>query len=345
MTRPGARASLAAAFLMASSLEARDLWISAPIPKAGAGALAPARITRSKWYTPTPLPRPPFAVIAWGESGVVELASAERFPGPSKAVEPTLIDRTYLRIGRGRPLPLTGAVAGEAVTRLDATYAGVGLATLGVQLRATLVNHEAGAFAARLVELGAEAAIKEREEKRESKKPAKEAGTEGAKTFAAVSDGKPLEDAEWAEIARTPLGLPLELVPDAHPLRLLAGGTLKVILLEGGRPLSGVRVRVAQSPASQGPSAATLGPIAVTDADGAAVVKLDREGPLLLSATTIRRITKADKKRDEATKNADWISASTSLRLDVLTPPKAEPKPTGSPVPARKKPRAGAKKQ
>ena len=101
-----------------------------------------------------------------------------------------------------------------------------------------------------------------------------------AKAYVRV--GEPVSDTSWSD----PVGLPLELVPEADPTRLRNGDALTLRLLWQGRPLSGLAVGAVPSGA-----AAVLRP---TDEDGRVTVALDRAGPWLLRATRVRRAEPPD---------------------------------------------------
>ena len=90
------------------------------------------------------------------------------------------------------------------------------------------------------------------------------------------------DDAWWE-----PLGLDLELVPEADPTRLRPGDTLRVRLLAGGRPRPGLPVACVNA-------ARTERAFATSDADGRIAVRLEHPGPWLLAATLLRRVDRAD---------------------------------------------------
>ena len=286
---------------------AHETWLTAVVP---APASAPARGRQAK--APRPAPQRP--VLVAGDSGAVELSTGSRFPVTENAVKPERIDRTYVRFGSGRPLPMTGAREDGPVTRLEATYAGAGLAVLAVQLKPSFIEIPAAEFDAYLDEIGAAEALADRRKRKETRKPGREVYTKIAKTFARVVDPKKkLVEAPRRDTAAEPLGLPLELVLGADPSGLRAGGTLTATLLSEGKPAAGQAVRVF---AADG-SASTL----TTGADGTLSVPLAREGRLLLAATAIRRTTKADRRRGDVFRKADWESVWTSLALDVSAGP------------------------
>ncbi len=310
---------------------AHETWLTAVVPAPAAPA---ARTVPARGGKAAPRPTPSRPTLSPGDSGSVELATGSRFPVSEGAVEPASVDRTFVRFGPGRPMPMTGARADGTVTRLEATYAGAGLAALAVQLKPAFAEVPPAEFDAYLGEIGATQALADRTKRKEAKKPGREVYSKSAKTFARVVDPKKRTlEAPALESAAEPLGLPLEFVVAADPSGLRAGGTLPATLLSAGRPLGNQTVRLFTADGS----ASTL----TTGADGTLLVPLAREGRLLLAATTIRRTTKEDRKRGEVFRKADWESAWTSLQLEVLP---ALPPATAAPRPTRKpgrKPKAG----
>lgn len=325
---PRSRLALALLAVVSVPALAHETWLTAVVP---APSSAPARVKPAKALRPAPQ-RP---VLVAGDSGAVELSTGSRFPVSENAVKPERIDRTYVRFGSGRPMPMTGAREDGPVTRLEATYAGAGLAVLAIQLKPNFIEIPAAEFDAYLDEIGAAEALADRRKRKETRKPGREVYTKIAKTFARVVDPKkrPVET-PGRDAAAEPLGLPLEIVLGADPSGLRAGGTLTATLLSEGKPAAGQAVRVFGADGA----ASTL----MTGADGTLSVPLAREGRLLLAATAIRRTTKADRRRGDVFRKADWESLWTSLALDVsaAAPGVPAPKTPKTPKPA-KKPKRG----
>lgn len=315
------RLALALLAGLALPAPAEETWLTALVP-APATPVAKAAPARSGKAAKRPTPARP--LLAPGDSGSVELTSGSRFPDPGTAVAPDRVDRTFVRFGPGRPMPMTGARQDGGVTRLEATYAGAGLAALAVQLKPAFAEVPAAEFDAWLEEAGAAEAAAERRRRKEAKKPGREVTTAAAKTFARVVDPRKLAvETPALESAAEPLGLPLEFVLSADPSALRAGQTLPATLLRDGKPCGGQAVRLRGADGSS----AEL----VTAPDGSVAVPLAREGKLLLTAALLRRTTKEDRKRGEAFRKADWESLRTSLHLEVLPAPPsaaAPPKPT-----------------
>lgn len=325
-TKVGLALALAAAAFAAPG-SAAETWLHPVLPQSVVKAAPPARRGARPSRPPATAAPLPFPSALSGESSFVELTTGSRFPEPGSAVAPERIDRSLVRLGAGRPLPLTSARVDGAVTRLEATWAGQGLATLGILLVPEARTVEAAEFEAFLREAGATAALAERTKKKETKKTARIVAVEGARAFAGVM-APPRSAAAVDPAAGTdePLGLPLEIVVGVPPLPLRAGTTLSASVLVDGKPAPGAVVR-AWMPGRDAPSAVAA------DEHGAFALPLESDGRLLLAAASVRRTAKADRARGEAWKKADWEVQRSTLELLVL--PRA-PAPTPAPTKASK---------
>ena len=310
----------------AAPASATETWLHPVLPQSVVKAAPPARRgarPARPAVSATPLP---FPTSLSGESSFVELTTGERYPEPGSAVAAERIDRSFVRLGEGRPMPLTSAKADEAVTRLEATWAGQGLATLGVLLAPEARTLEAAEFEAFLRDAGATAALAERTKKKETKKAAKIVAVASARAFAGVlAPPRSVAPIDPAAGTDEPLGLPLEIVAGLPPLPLRAGTTLAVSVFLDGKRAPGAVVRV-HAPGSDAPV------VFFADAQGVVSVPLENEGRLLLAAAAVRRTVKADRARGEAWKKADWEVQRSTLELLVLPRvPAPTPGPTMTP--------------
>jgi hypothetical protein len=322
-TRGSVRGCLAVLLAaLAAPAPAAETWLHPVLPQAVLKS-APARRGARPARPSVPAKAYPFPVALSGESSFVELTKGERFPEPASAVPAERIDRTFVRLGTGRPMPLTSPKIDGTVTRLEATWAGHGLATLGVLLTPEARTIEAAEFEAFLEESGAKAARAERTRRKETRKGARTVTLESARSFAGVADLRHVADPTQG--TDDPLGLPLEIVATVPPLPLRVGSSLWATVLLDGKPAPGAVVR------AYSPGNAAVGAV-LADANGSVVLPLEREGRLLLATATGRRTVKADRLRGEAFRKADWEVRRTTLELLVL--PKA-------PAPAPKRPPKG----
>ena len=306
---------------------AAETWLHPVLPQSVVKAAPPAHRGARPARPSAAAPPLPFPTALSGDSSFVELTTGGSFPEPGSAVGPERIDRSFVRLGGGRPMPLTAPKADGAVTRLEATWAGQGLATLGILLAPEARTVEAAEFEAFLREAGATAALAERTKKKETKKTAKVVAVESARAFAGVvaspRSAAPVDPATGTD---EPLGLPLEIVVGVPPLPLRAGTTLTASVFLDGKPVPGAVVR-AYAPGGGEPA------VALADAQGVLSLPLESEGRLLLAAAAVRRTGKADRARGDAWKKADWEVQRSTLELLVL--PRASA-PTPAPAKAPK---------
>lgn len=332
IVRAFALATLAAA---AAEAAAAETWLHPVLPATVVKA-APADRRGGRAARPAAPPRTaPFPTAVSGDSSFVEVTTGERYPEPGGPVPQERIERSFVRLGGGRPMPLTGARVDGPVTRLEATWVGQGLATLGLLLAPEARTVEAAAFEELLREAGAGEALALRAKRKETRKPARIVSIETARAFAGiVAPPRASRTADPAAGRDEPLGLPLELVAEVPPLPLRVGSAISATLLLDGKPLPGVSVRaLAPDP---------VAPVVVpTDERGSVTLPLEREGRLLLAASAVRRTEKSDRARGEIWKKADWEVRRTTLELLVLPKAAAAPTPAakGKRPPARTKPR------
>lgn len=322
--------ALAACAALSGRASAAETWLHPVLPQSVVKAAPPTR-RPGRTARPAASPRTwPFPTAVSGDTSFVELTAGQAWPEPGGAIPPERIERAFARLGEGRPMPLTGAKADGPLTRLEATWTGQGLATLGLLLAPEPLTVEAASFEAFLREAGAEEALATRAKKKETKKPARAVSITTARAFAGIvappNAARVVDPAAERDEA---LGLPLEIVAGVSPLTLRAGTTLTATVVLDGEPLPGAVVRAFAAGAGA--------PVAVAaDGRGVVALPLEREGRLLLAAASVRRTAKSDRARGEVWKKADWEVRRTTLELLVL--PKAAPAPT--PAPKKKRPPA-----
>ncbi len=113
------------------------------------------------------------------------------------------------------------------------------------------------------------------------------------------------------DLATRPLGHVLEIVPEKDPAALAAGEPLPVQVLFRGKPLAGVRVSAA--PAEAEMKGHDFPVTAETDAQGRALLKLDRGG--LWYARLIHMVAAQDDPE------VDWRSFFATLTFEVPSKP------------------------
>ncbi len=329
------------ALLLLTNTAFGSIWITAVIPStkdqtAQPAAPEPAKPSPSKKKQKPKTARPPGGtpparpMIPAGENGIVELGFGSRFPVSDSSIPKDQIDRTLLRLGAGRPFPLTGARPDGSVTKLDATYLTPGTATLGLQLVAAYSERGGSDFEAYLEEIGATAAQEERKKKKDTKKPGREVLIASTKSFAGVYDpsGRNQPDSSAPSFSE-PLGFPLEFIVKDDPLDLRSGRTLSVTLLQSGQPVANQVVTVTEEGSEPRKTR--------TGENGSVEVSFERQARVLFSSTVMRRLSKQEKKKNDIYKKADWESQSASLQLEILAPRPVTPTPTPAAAKKRKK--------
>ena len=253
-----------AALLGAAPLAAHDFWIE------------PSR------YAAAP-----------GEPLALRLRVGEAFAGEALPRDPAHLAR-FTAVGPQVELAVSGIDGGEPAGFLDAP-AGAYVVVYGShpgELRL-----EAPKFARYLAEEGLEGIQLERERRGEAGEPVRERFSRCAKAL--VRLGAEADGAVFAQ----PVGLELELVPEADPTRPPRGGELAFRLLHGGKPLAGVLVT-----AVSGLRPATR-VAARTDAAGRVLLPIAGPGPWLVRSVHMVR--------PPAGSGADWESLWASLTFEI----------------------------
>jgi len=230
--------------------------------------------------------------VGKGEGLGFSLSSGMDFPAPESAVAADRLLTRSVRLA-GQTQSLTPGKAGKALPLLGAAPA-EGIAAVWVATRPrtlTLTPEQVDEY---LAEIGAADTVGPVWKKSGQKKWT-ETYAKLAKTFVRVGEAG---DGSWAE----PVGLGLELVPEADPTRLRVGDALTLRLLLEGRPLGDFAVGAA--PALPGKPR-----LLRTDAQGKVSLRLDQAGPWMVRVTRIV---------PSPGKPAEWDSAFTTLTVDVL---------------------------
>jgi uncharacterized GH25 family protein len=230
--------------------------------------------------------------VAKGESLGFGLTSGMDFPAPETAVAADRLLSRSFRLAE-RVESLTPGKADLAL-RLSAAAAAEGIAAVWVATRPrtlTLTPEQVDEY---LAEVGATDTVGPLWRK-SGQTSWRETYAKLAKTFVRVGEAA---DGSWAE----PVGLSLELVPEADPTRLGVGDTLALRLLLDGRPL-------ADFPVGAAPAVPGRPLLLRTDAQGRVSVRLSQPGPWMLRVTRIV---------PSALRAGEWDSAFTTLTLDVL---------------------------
>lgn len=173
---------------------------------------------------------------------------------------------------------------------LGSSTAGAGSLTLaspGTHVIAIATSHfrselPAEQFTAYLEEEGLTAALQFREREGQTDAPGREVFNRVAKTLIEVGTSS----ASAGAAATTPLGLPLEIVPERNPYAADRHNRLPVRILYFGRPLSGALVTLNDLESGDWPTASTR-----TDKGGRAAFDVPRRGRWLLNVVWSRPLS------------------------------------------------------
>jgi uncharacterized GH25 family protein len=232
---------------------------------------------------------------AQGEQVDVRVRVGEHFQGDPVPRSSSRIERFAAMVPGDRELelPLKGAEgadpAGQAVLPVPGTW------ILVYDTNHARVELEADKFEPYLREEGLEAIIALRKQRGQSAARSREIYSRCAKALVVV--GK-----ETGGHDRV-LGLPLELVPEASPAALPAGGELPVLLLYQGKPLAGALVVALRKDQPTEKVSARSGK------DGRVRLRLDRPGDWLVKAVHMVPAPEAS--------GADWESIWASLTFHM----------------------------
>ncbi len=153
-------------------------------------------------------------------------------------------------------------------------------------------------FTAYLRAEGLELALRRRQERAQQALPGREAYRRCAKAL--VQAGPAAADTAYRRV----LGLPLELVPDQNPYRLVPGAALTLRVLRAGQPVRGAPVQVwQQRPAGQPATHFATH----ANQNGRVLLRLSGPGPYLVAAVDMAEAPAALRAR------ADWLSTWASL--------------------------------
>ena len=248
-------------------------------------AFSPALRAHDLWIEPSSF-RPVESQLFAVRLRVGEAFRGDPVPRMEKRIE------RFVAVGPGGEIPLNGVEgadpAGWAVLPKPGTW------LLVYDSNHSSIELEGPKFEAYLAEEGLERISKLRAERGQTGAGSKEVYSRCAKALVTVGNGP-------AEGFDRVLGLPLELVPEASPAGLPAGGELPVLLLFRGKPLAGALVVAVPREAPADKVSAR------TDADGRVRLRLERTGQWLVKVVHMEPAP--------AESGADWESFWASLTL------------------------------
>jgi len=197
----------------------------------------------------------------------------------------------------GTTFELGHRAPGPKSLRFKAKLATPGVATVWIDLAPKSIELNPAQVAEYLDEIGAPAEVRKTWTEGGKDRRWRELYSKHAKTFVRV-DG-PGSDQSWT----APVGMALELVPEADPTALRPGDALSLLVLRDGKPLADFPLGLVREGDPKGL-------LRSTDAKGRVTFQLDRPGRWLARGTQIRR---------SAVPGIEWESDFTTLTLEVVT--------------------------
>ena len=246
---------------------------------------------------------PPSFQLRPGDTVPLKLLVGENFAGQPWTTKASKV-RRLVRYGPADSTDLTPVNPTDADTlRPTVQFRQPGTHLLVLQSTDSFLELPGDKFTAYLREEGLEYALKQRQQRGETAKPGRETYRRRAKALVQVGDAGTVPAVQDSACLR-PLGLPLELVPEQNPYRLLAGKALTVRVLRSGKPVRGAAVHVWQrQPGGQPTSHFTT----YANQNGRILLRLSGPGPYLLATVDIGPAPAALRSR------ADWQSTWASL--------------------------------
>jgi uncharacterized GH25 family protein len=232
--------------------------------------------------------RPHAFRLAPGATLRLELTSGGAFPELDWAPEPERLSLARVRLV-GVTADVPKGTRGEHALVLTTPLRAGGVAAVWVSTKPVTLTLQEAEVEEYLHEIGAAEALRQWSQ-RKPPRAWRERYRKHAKTLVQVGG---LSDDAWGR----PVGLELEIVPEADPFALRPGESLPVRVLKRGTPLAGFPLAAAAPGAERR--------LVTTDAEGRARVGIDRPGPWLLAGTEIRP------------KGGAWESDFTTLTLEV----------------------------
>lgn len=203
----------------------------------------------------------------------VRLRVGMGFPGEAVARNPEKIDGFFIQGPGGRAeIPGMEGRDPAGLVRL----ADVGVHVLVYSSKPTVITLDGAKFDAYLREEGLDEAVKQRAEAGESGKATTEGFSRCAKALLCC------EKTNAAEVWKKPVGLKLELIPEADPYTLNPGASMSFVLLADGKPAERVLVKATNDKRKPGEWTT-----ARTDAEGRVTFTFDESAVWLLSAVQI----------------------------------------------------------
>jgi uncharacterized GH25 family protein len=236
--------------------------------------------------------------VAAGQPVKLALNTSEDFPTSESAAQPDRIEKFLVVTAGGRSEVMGYRVEGSSL--VAEVTPGPGLTFAAAMTKPRLIVLEEKDFNTYIREEGLENIVEARAVRGETFSPGRERYAKVAKLVLCTDD----QDDDKRRY-RTRLGARLEIVPLTNPCGLRAGDTLAVQVVFEGRPLAGAWVAAG----TEGTHGHHYPYRQRTDAEGRALVRVDRAGPWFVRALHMVPSTEFD--------DADWQSWFSTLTFGV----------------------------
>ena len=232
--------------------------------------------------------------VAPGATVTLDLTSGMAFPKLESGPKPERVQEAKCRIA-GETIEFTQKIAAPNSLQLKGEVPRAGIAVLWLKLPSRTLDLQADEVEHYLEEVSAPESLRKQWTEMKEPRRWRESYTKHQKTFVRV--GEPKADSSWSE----PVGILLEITPEADPTTVKAGDDFPVRVLKGGSPLAGFALNAVSAGEEKGETKKT-------DNEGRVHFRLNKAGPWLFRGTDIRKSTGAE---------ADWESDFTTMTLHV----------------------------
>ncbi|GAA4364786.1 DUF4198 domain-containing protein [Hymenobacter saemangeumensis] len=272
-------------------MNSRALFFAAPLLLAGSA------LAHEFWL------EPPRFQLKPGETVSLKLLVGESFTGKPWTTKASKVLR-LVRYGPADSTDLTPLNPSETDTlRTAVQFTQPGTHLLALSSTDSFIELTGEQFTAYLREEGLDFVLRQRQQRGEQGKAARETYRRRAKALVQVGDPSAVPAAQDSACLRA-LGLPLELIPEQNPYRLAAGKALTVRVMRNGKPLKGAAVHIWQRQAAGQPTSHFT---THANQNGRILLRLSGPGPYLLATVDMGPAPASLRSR------ADWQSTRASL--------------------------------
>ena len=232
-----------------------------------------------------------------GEKVRVAFHNGDAFP-ESETHAPIVRIRDAQALSKSNATPITRLRESAKEVVGEAAFPGPGDILLTARTIPNFIQLEPEKFEAYLKDEGLDHVVKWRREHGETKAPGKERYSKYVKSLLLAGPS--------SEYFNHVVGFTIEIVPQANPSLLKAGGSLPVQVLFRGKPIAGIAVETAVAPSSGGKTIVSV--VGNTDRNGRIVLPLVQTGLWRIHTLLMERCAEPAA--------ADWESFWATLTFD-----------------------------